>query len=73
MQEILVASTNPHKVDEFRAELGPLGFAVLSLLDVPGASGLAEPEEDAATFEGNAALKAVYYAQQLGRVALADD
>jgi len=73
MNEILIATTNPHKVDEFRAELEPLGITVLSLADIPGAQGLPEPVEDASTFEENAAIKAVFYAQQLGRVALADD
>lgn len=72
-REILIATTNPHKVDEFRAELEPLGFAVLSLRDVPGAADLPEPVEDADSFAGNAAIKAVYYAQKLNRAALADD
>lgn len=72
-REILIATTNPHKVDEFRAELEPLGFAVLSLRDVPGAADLPEPIEDADSFAGNAAIKAVYYAQKLNRLALADD
>jgi XTP/dITP diphosphohydrolase len=34
---------------------------------------LPEPEEDAETFEGNAAIKAVYYARATGMVCLADD
>lgn len=73
MNEILIATTNPHKVDEFRAAFEPLGISVLGLGDVPGAEGLDEPVEDAATFEENAAIKALFYAQQLGRTVLADD
>ncbi|MGP1347750.1 MAG: RdgB/HAM1 family non-canonical purine NTP pyrophosphatase [Phycisphaerales bacterium] len=72
-REILIATSNPHKVEEFRGELEPLGFRVLCLADIPGAAGLAEPDEDAPTFEGNAEIKATYYAQRLNRIALADD
>jgi XTP/dITP diphosphohydrolase len=73
MHEILIATTNPHKVDEFRSELEPLGVRVLGLADVPGGDALPEPDEDADTFEGNAALKAIGYAKRLGRAVLADD
>ncbi len=37
------------------------------------ASELPEPVEDAETFEGNAAIKALYYAAATGMVCLADD
>lgn len=69
--ELLFASTNPNKVREVREILGPLGVRVLGLdeagRDVP------PPAEDAATFEGNARLKALAYARALGRACLADD
>jgi len=68
---ILLATSNPHKLDEVRAVLEPLGYRVLSLDDVPGAH--AEPVEDADTFEGNARLKAVGYARSTDLQCLADD
>jgi XTP/dITP diphosphohydrolase len=68
---ILFATTNEHKVSELEAILAPLGFTVKSLAtlaDVPD-----EPEEDQDTFEGNARLKAVYYARTTGQTSLAED
>ncbi len=70
--DLLVASSNPHKVEEIRAVLAPLGVEVLSLSDV-GAGDMPEPVEDAETFAGNAAIKAFAYAKATGRVCLADD
>lgn len=75
---ILFASTNPHKVGEVRAILAPHGIAVRGLGEVRAAdwrwgSDLPEPVEDAATFEGNAAIKAAYYAEATGVACLADD
>lgn len=69
--QLLFASSNPHKLDEVRAILEPLGVTVEGL-NALGTS-LPEPEETESTFEGNARLKAVYYATQLGRICLADD
>lgn len=68
---ILLATSNPHKLDEVRAVLEPLGYTVLSLDDVPGEH--PEPVEDADTFEGNATLKAVGYARSTSMQCLADD
>jgi len=70
--ELLAATSNPHKLDEIRAVLAPLGVRVLSLDDA-GAGDLPEPIEDADTFAGNAAIKAIAYAKATGRVCLADD
>lgn len=70
---ILLATSNPHKVQEVRAILEPLGLHVLSLADVPGGAEIPEPVEDADTFEGNARIKALHYAQATGRICLADD
>ncbi|MHC4948971.1 MAG: RdgB/HAM1 family non-canonical purine NTP pyrophosphatase [Planctomycetota bacterium] len=68
---LLFATSNPHKIDEVRAILAPLG------IDVEGLDALdeipPEPEEDGATFAANARLKAVYYARRTGRACLADD
>lgn len=71
VNEVLLATGNPHKLAEVRAVLGPLGIEVLGLDDLPIVP--EEPVEDAATFEGNARLKALAYARDSGRTALADD
>jgi XTP/dITP diphosphohydrolase len=78
MIELLVATTNQHKLDEIEAILSPMGVRVLSLDSVTLKSGqpatdLPEPIEDADTFAGNAQIKAVYYAKAIGMPCLADD
>lgn len=75
--KLLVATSNAHKLDEIRGAFAAAGGAaarqvhLVSLadagLDVP------EPVEDRASFEGNAELKARYYAQASGLLTLADD
>jgi len=70
-REIVVASGNPHKVEEIRAILGPLGLAIRSLEEVGGL--FPEPEETGRTFEANARIKAIAYAKATGRTVLADD
>ena len=66
--EIFVSATgNPDKLREIVAILG----SEIELLPRP--EGLAEPEEDAATLEGNARIKAVCVAEALGLPAIADD
>ncbi|MSR28552.1 MAG: RdgB/HAM1 family non-canonical purine NTP pyrophosphatase [Phycisphaerales bacterium] len=71
-REIIVASGNPHKVEEIREILAPCGFAVRSLTEV-GAESMPEPVEDGNSFAENARIKAVAYARSLGRMVLADD
>lgn len=71
MRQILLATTNPHKVEEIRAILAPLGIAIRSLDSL--ASVPEEPEEDEMTFQGNARLKARYYAGKTGLTCLAED
>jgi len=68
---LLVATGNPHKVEEIAAVLGPLGLGVEGL-DATGLA-LPEPEEDGATFEENARIKAIAYARMTGHRCLADD
>lgn len=66
----LVAAThNPGKVRELNDLLTPLGFSLAPAADL----GLAEPEETADTFQGNAELKALAAARAAGMPALADD
>ncbi|MEI6473898.1 MAG: RdgB/HAM1 family non-canonical purine NTP pyrophosphatase [Planctomycetota bacterium] len=69
---IVIATGNPHKVDEIRAVLAPMGFAVVSLSEL-GRPVPAEPDEPGSTFEENARIKARYYAAALGEAVLADD
>jgi len=73
--EIVVASGNPHKVQEISAifEQEGLGEWVrfLSLSDVGGP--FKEPSETARTFQENARIKAVAYAALTNRMVLADD
>ncbi|MBM4101504.1 MAG: RdgB/HAM1 family non-canonical purine NTP pyrophosphatase [Phycisphaerae bacterium] len=72
MQDVVVASGNPHKVEEVRSVLGALGWRVLSLRDV-GAGDAPEPVENGTTFAENARIKALAYASLVGRLVLADD
>jgi XTP/dITP diphosphohydrolase len=67
--KLVVASHNPGKVWEINQLIAPYGLNAISAADL----GLAEPEETAATFAGNAELKAVAAATASGLVALADD
>jgi XTP/dITP diphosphohydrolase len=71
MRPLFFATTNGHKLREVRAILEPLGFEVRSLESL--AERPAEPLEDAATFAGNARLKAVAYARAMGQECLAED
>ena len=71
---LLLATSNPHKVEEVAATLGPLGWKVCTLRDVADGRPLpTEPIEDALDFEGNAAIKAKAYAAWSGIPTLADD
>ena len=70
--EIVVATGNPHKVEEIRQILAELGVRVLSLADLKS-NDLPEPEEDGSTFEENARIKATQYARAVHRMVIADD
>ncbi|MFL5778039.1 MAG: non-canonical purine NTP pyrophosphatase [Chloroflexota bacterium] len=67
---LLVATRSPHKLRELRELLGPGGPELVSLDEV-GVAG--EPVEDAATFRGNAAIKARFGLRASGLPTLADD
>ena len=69
MPLIVIASSNPGKIREFRNLLAPLGWEVISQtdLDVPSA------EEPHSTFLENALAKARHAAAATGLPALADD
>jgi XTP/dITP diphosphohydrolase len=66
---LIAATHNPGKVKELKELLAPLGFHPISA----GELGLAEPEETADSFQGNAELKALAAARAAGEPALADD
>ncbi len=82
---IVVASGNPHKVEEIRAVCAEcagkkssvttpqdaVNVQWLSLQDLGGA--YPEAVEDGDTFEANAVKKALHYAALTGRMVLADD
>jgi len=67
--EIVVASRNPHKLDEIRAILADLPVRLTKAAD----HGAPEVDEDLPTLAGNAWKKAAQVARATGRWALADD
>jgi len=69
--KLLFATTNPGKLAELRRLVEGLGVEVISPDDLPAP--LPEVVEDGATFEENAAKKAVSCARAAGLHALADD
>ena len=68
-RELLVATRNAHKTGEIRAMLGGR-FVVRDLTEFPGAPEIAET---GATFQENAALKAVGISEVFPGLVLADD
>jgi len=72
-EPIVIATGNPHKVEELRAILGGSGVAFVGLRDLPGHDRFTEPHEHGGTFAENASIKALSYAAQTGRLCLADD
>ncbi len=70
MQEIVIATHNQGKVEEFKVLMQELGLTFTCLSDYPHVE---EPEETGRTFAQNARLKARYYANALGKLCLADD
>lgn len=72
---VVIATSNPHKVEELRALLAGAACEVIDLAEAASRRGvnLIEPAETGATFEANATIKALSYAAQLGMPCLADD
>lgn len=70
MKTVVIASNNAHKIDEIRAALDFEGWEFKSLREAQVDS---DPEEDAATFEGNARIKARAAHELCGLAVLADD
>ena len=67
--DLVAATHNKGKVKELKDLFEPLGFKVVSAIDL----NLDEPEETEKTFTGNAILKARAAALATGRPALSDD
>ena len=70
MRTLLIATTNRHKLAEFRAMFRDLPYQLLSLNDVK--LGM-DVEETGTTLRENAELKALTYARVAGLLSLADD
>ncbi|EFP61114.1 RdgB/HAM1 family non-canonical purine NTP pyrophosphatase [Erysipelotrichaceae bacterium AF15-26LB] len=70
MKQIMLATANAHKAEEFAAMLKPLGYTVKTLLDLEEAI---EIEETGTSFEENALIKARVIHERLGIEVIADD
>lgn len=68
--KLLIATRNPHKLEEIRSVLNVQGLTLLSSLDFPD---IPDVEEDGSTLEENAVKKAVELCLATGLPALADD
>ena len=70
MKEIVIATRNLGKLEEFKVLMKDLEVELRSLEEWPN---VPEPEETGKTFMANARLKAVYYAKETGLPCIADD
>ncbi len=70
MRALLVATTNRHKLEEYRTIFSDIPFQLLSLNDIRLDL---DVEETGTTFRENAELKALAYARASGLLSLADD
>lgn len=70
MRKLLLATTNLHKLEEYRAIFADVPFELLSLRDIQLDM---DVEETGTTFAENAELKALAYARASGLPVLADD
>src|SRR5262247_3073437 len=70
MRRLVVATTNRGKLRAIEVLLDGIPFSLVTLADWPD---LAPPEETGQTFEENARLKALYYAEHTGELTVAED
>jgi len=68
--KIVLASNNPHKLEEIREMLSDLNIEILSLQDIGFQGDIAETEK---TLEGNAFLKAQHITERYPYPVIADD
>ena len=69
LKELIIASHNQGKINEFRQMLTPFGVRVYSALEL----GLPDVEETGTTFKENASIKAETLSKLSGKPCLADD
>ena len=70
MRELLIATTNPGKLEEMLSILDSIPCTIMSLRDVESGQPVEEPAE---TYEGNAIIKAFTYGKRTGKLTLAED
>lgn len=70
MKEILIATSNLHKVEEFKKMLEPLGYTIKSCLDL---NEEVEIDETGTTFEENSLIKARTLHEMFNVAVMADD
>ena len=70
LKELIVATHNAGKVEEFKTLMKDLPIEIKYLADFEAVE---EPAETGRTFAANARLKAQYYAKKLGKPCIADD
>ena len=70
LKELVIATHNQGKVEEFKVLMKDLPIEIKYLADFDKVE---EPAETGRTFAANARLKAVYYAKKLGKPCIADD
>jgi XTP/dITP diphosphohydrolase len=70
VKTIFLASGNPHKIEELKQMIEPLGIKLKSTLDFADAHDVIEDQPD---LEGNALKKARYWFNETGIPSLADD
>ncbi len=69
-KEIMIATSNAHKVEEFKQILEPMGYQVKCLLDLEETIDIVE---DGTTFEANALIKSRALYNHLGIEVISDD
>lgn len=70
VQELVIATQNRGKLEEFKELMKELPVEIKSLADYPAGD---VPLENGRTFAANARIKALFYAKQTGAPCLADD
>ncbi|MCC7174352.1 MAG: RdgB/HAM1 family non-canonical purine NTP pyrophosphatase [Bryobacterales bacterium] len=70
---LYAATTNPGKLREFRQAVERFGRGRIELLPLPGLEDIPPCEETGATFEENAAQKALYYSRHAPGMVFTDD
>jgi XTP/dITP diphosphohydrolase len=70
LEEIIIATKNKGKAQEFQQMFAQKGYKIMTLLDFLD---LPEVEETGATFEENAIIKAEAISRELGKMVIADD